>query len=106
MRFIFVLSALFLLASATSVRDKRQCGCTQQPTCSCQQSTPQKYTCSCTQQSPKSTCSCSKQLVQVQATQCAPACQQSCNQQCQSNTQCQATCQATCHIDRNQYLLK
>ncbi|CAB3398376.1 unnamed protein product [Caenorhabditis bovis] len=41
MRFFFVLSALFLLVSATSLREKRQCGCSAQPTCSCQQSTPQ-----------------------------------------------------------------
>ncbi|CAB3398587.1 unnamed protein product [Caenorhabditis bovis] len=88
MRFFFVLSALFLLASATSLRVKRQCGCTEQPTCSCQQSTPQLYTCACQQQAPMSSCSCSQQTVQVQATQCAPACQQSCTQQCQSNTQC------------------
>ncbi|CAB3402148.1 unnamed protein product [Caenorhabditis bovis] len=65
MRFFFVLSALFLLASATSLRDKRQCGCSAQPTCSCQQSTPQQYTCACQQQAPTSSCSCSQQTVQL-----------------------------------------
>ncbi|CAB3398375.1 unnamed protein product [Caenorhabditis bovis] len=50
-----------LFLTATSIRDKRQCGCSAQPTCSCQQSTPQQYTCACQEQAPTSSCSCSQQ---------------------------------------------
>ncbi|CAB3398456.1 unnamed protein product [Caenorhabditis bovis] len=83
MRFL-VFATFCLLASGTAIREKRNCGCSTTPSCSCQQDTNAQYHCSC------------ETKPQQQCCVCVPKCQEQCQQQCLAQKQPKSQCILLC----------